>query len=366
MAKGKGVRPEVFFLDYRSNVDVVGGVKKLFKRAGLSEVVRGRVAVKLHIGEWGNITYLRPPLVKAVVDAVKEAGGEPFLTDTTTLYPKQRFTVEGCRLTAAIHGFTEALGASFMVADAPDGFAGVEVEAPRLLDGCRLRGLPLASAIAQADSLILVVHAKGHLMTGFGGALKHAAMGCVTKAGKAAQHAAMDLLYEPSKCDGCGACVEACPFHALRLEGGLVVRDGARCMHCNACLFTCSKGAWSWSEEGKARFQLYLAHAAAAVLSWFSGRLGVVSFVQDVTPLCDCATPAGVPLIPDVGVLASLDPVAVDAASLHLIDVAAERSWHEARPPNFLAKVTGVDPWAHVKLAERLGVGSTSYRLVEL
>jgi len=221
---GEGVKPEVFFLSYSSNVDVVNGVKKLFKQAGLSEVVKGRVAVKLHIGEWGNITYLRPPLVKAVVDAVKESGGEPFLTDTTTLYPKQRFTVDGCRLTATLHGFTEALGASFVVADAPDGFAGVEVEAPRILDGCPLRTVPLASAIAEADSLILVVPAKGHLMAGFGGALKHAAMGCVTKAGKAAQHAAMDLYYDPSRCDGCGACVEACPFQALRLEGGLVVR----------------------------------------------------------------------------------------------------------------------------------------------
>ena len=253
-----------------------------------------------------------------------------------------------------------------MVADAPDGFAGVEVEVPKTLEGCSLRKVPLASAIAEADSLILVVHVKGHLMAGFGGAIKHAAMGCVTKAGKAAQHAACDLLYDPARCNGCGACVEACPFQALRLEEGKVVRDEARCLHCNTCLFACPNQAWSWVDGGRERFQVYLAHAASAVFNYFSGRLGVVSFIQDVTPLCGCATPAGIPLVPDVGVLASLDPVAVDAASLHLVDLAAERSWHEARPPNFLAKVTGVDPWIHVKLAEELGVGSMKYRLVKL
>ena len=187
------MEPEVYFLDYRSSTDVIGGIRELFKRAGLSSVVKGKVAVKVHIGEWGNITYVRPPLVKAVVDAVKEAGGDPFLTETTTLYPGRRFTVKDCEATAALHGFTGALGAPFIVADAPDGFAGMDIPAPGLPEA-PFKSIPLASAIAKADSLILVVHAKGHLLTGFGGALKHAAMGCVTKAGKAVQHAACEVL----------------------------------------------------------------------------------------------------------------------------------------------------------------------------
>lgn len=347
-------------------MDVLEGIKRLFKEAGLDSFVKGRVAVKLHIGEWGNITHVRPSQVKVVVDAIKDAGGMPFLTETTTLYPGERFTVEGCRRVATLHGFTDALGAPFVVADAPDGFAGINVPVPGHVGEPPFKEVPIASAIAKADALVLIVHAKGHLITGFGGALKHAAMGCVTKPGKAVQHAACELVYDPSKCDACGLCVEKCPFHALRIEGGVVAREGSKCMYCNTCLFECPKQAWSWAEGSKEKMQVRLAYAAAAVFNYFAGRVGIISFVENITPLCDCATPAGVPLIPDVGVLASLDPVAIDAASLHLIDVAAERSWHESRPPNFLSKVAGVDPWVHIKLAEELGVGSRNYRLVRL
>lgn len=359
------MRPEVHFLDYGKGEDVLEGIKRLFKEAGLSSFIKGRVAVKLHIGEWGNITHIRPSQVKAVIDAVKDAGGAPFLTETTTLYPGERFTVEGCRRVAALHGFTDALGAPFIVADSPDGFAGINVRVPNSKGEPPFKEVPIASAIAKADALILIVHAKGHLITGFGGALKHAAMGCVTKLGKAIQHAACELVYNSSKCNVCGICVEACPFQALRIEGEGIVRDEGKCMYCNTCLFECPRQAWSWAEGSKERMQVYLAYAAAAVFNYFAGRVGILSFVENVTPLCDCAAPAGVPLVPDVGVLASTDPVAIDAASLHLIDLAAEKSWHGARPPNFLGKVTGVDPWIHIKLAEELGVGSRDYRLVE-
>lgn len=360
------MRSKVYFLDYGKGEDVLEGIKRLFREAGLSGFVKGRVAVKLHIGEWGNVTHVRPSQVKAVVDAIKDAGGTPFLTETTTLYPGERFTDEGCRRVAALHGFTNALGAPFVVADAPDGFAGVNVSVPDCMGKPPFREVPIASAIAEADALILVVHAKGHLITGFGGALKHAAMGCVTKLGKAIQHAACELVCDPSKCDACGLCAEECPFQALSIEGGVVVREQSRCMHCNTCLFECPRQAWSWAEGSKERLQERLAYAAAAVFSYFAGRVGIVSFIQDVTPLCDCAAPAGVPLIQDVGALASSDPVAIDSAALHLIDAAAEKSWHEARPPNFLGKVTGVDPWIHIRVAEELGVGSRDYRLVRL
>ncbi|MCX8204168.1 MAG: DUF362 domain-containing protein [Candidatus Nezhaarchaeota archaeon] len=361
------MRPEVYFLDYgRGDLDVLEGLKSLFKEAGLSSLVKGRVAVKVHIGEWGNITHVRPSQVKAVVDAIKDAGGTPFLTETTTLYPGRRFTAEGCRDVATLHGFTDALGAPFIVADAPNGFAGVNVSTSGLRGNPPFKEISIASAIAKADALILVVHAKGHLITGFGGALKHAAMGCVTKTGKAAQHAACRLVHSPSKCDACGLCVEMCPFKALRIEEKVVAKEESRCLHCNTCLFECPRKAWSWAEDAKEKMQEYLAYAAAAVFNYFSNRVGIVSFVQDVTPLCDCASPAGVPLVPDIGVLASLDPVAIDAAALHLIDAAAEGSWCKEKPPNFLSKVAGVDAWIHIKLAEELGVGSTNYRLVEL
>ncbi len=358
--------PEVYFLDYSKDTDVLEGLRELFEKAGFAKALKGKVAVKVHIGERGNITYLRPILVHRAVELVKEIGGEPFIVETTTLYPKHRFTVEDCYRTAELHGFTEKLGAPFVVGDAPNGYAGVKVKIDKSIEGCSLNEVEIASAIAKADSLLLIVHAKGHLLAGFGGALKHAAMGCVTKRSKAAQHAACGLVFDAEKCDGCGICAESCPFQALKVEDGKAVRDPSKCMYCNTCLFTCPNGAWSWPEEGKERFQVYLAHAAYAVLKQFKDRIAILSFVQDVTPLCDCATPAGRPLIPDVGVLASLDPVAIDAAALDLIEAAAVHSWHEAKPPNFLAKVNGTDPRRHLEIAKELGVGETIYRLITL
>ncbi|RLF14866.1 MAG: 4Fe-4S ferredoxin [Thermoprotei archaeon] len=355
---------EVYFLDYSKGYDILEGIKRLFREAGFGRVLKGKVAVKVHIGEMGNTTYLRPVFVRVALEALKEIGCDAFITETTTLYPKRRFTPEGCYEVAQLHGFTEKLGAPFIVADGEG--QGVKVKVDRQVEGCELGEVEVAPAIAKADSLLLLVHAKGHLLAGFGGALKHLAMGCVTKASKAAQHAACGLKFNAELCNGCGKCVEACPFDALRLEDGRPMRDLAKCMHCNSCMFACPNGAWSWPEEGKAGFQVYLAHAAYAVANFFRGRLAVLSFVQDVTPLCDCATPAGRPLVPDVGVLASLDPVATDAAALDLIDVAASVTWHSARPPNFLSKVNGVDPKSHLRVAERLGVGSTLYRLITL
>lgn len=357
---------QVYFYDYGRGGSIADGLKSLFDGAGLSKVLKGRVAVKVHIGERGNLTYLRPSLIYHIIKLVKESRLDPFMVETTTLYHKHRFTAEECYLTAKLNGFTEELGAPFIVGDGPQGYSGVKLKVDKAIGGCTLSEIEVASAIAEADSLLLVVHAKGHALSCFGGALKHAAMGCTTKRSKAIQHAACGLTFHAEKCSGCGICIETCPFQALKLSGDKVMRDPSRCMYCNECLFACPNNAWAWPEEGKRIFQIYLAHAAYVVLKRFTSRLAIFSFIQDVTPLCDCTTFVTKPLIPNVGILASLDPVAIDAAALDLIEENAKFSWHEAKPPNFLAKVVGVDPWIHVKVAEELGAGSVNYELIKV
>ncbi|WP_309493129.1 DUF362 domain-containing protein [Candidatus Hecatella orcuttiae] len=361
---------EVYFFDYGKGTSILPGLEKLFYSSGMAEVAApgARVAVKVHMGERGNLTYLRPPIVRKVVELVKAVGGVPFVADTTVLYPQKRFTARDCLETAAYNGFTpETVGAPIVIADGEDGYQGVSVEVERTVDGCRLREVKVASAFLEADAMIVLSHAKGHLLSGFGGALKNLAMGCTTKHGKAAQHASHGLGFDGSKCDGCGKCVEACVYAALRLEGGKAVRDLEKCMHCCNCLFVCEKNAFYWPEGCRDVFQVYIAHAAYAVAKVFKkGRMGFLNFVQDVTSRCDCCTTAEKAVTQDVGILASSDPVAVDKASVDLIDQAPKLAQLPHDPPDILGKINGTNSLIQLRTAQKLGLGSLKYELTTI
>src|SRR4030042_2475288 len=203
------------------------------------------------------------------------------------------------------------------------------------------------------------------MLSCFGGAIKNLAMGCVTKKSKSEQHKANPPLLDESKCDGCEACVKVCPIEAITLEEGKPKRDIEKCIYCSTCLFECPSGAMFWKQRNKERFQVYLAHAASAVWHRFKGRIGFINFVQDVTPHCDCAAPAGKPVVPDVGILASLDPVAIDKASLDLIDQSPTiLSPILLPPPDILGKMHQTDSLVQLRVAQRLGRGSLDYTLI--
>jgi len=365
---GRGITSEVFFQDYSRGEDIRDGLEKIFLRSGLSKIVpmSGTVAVKVHMGERGNVTYLRPVFVRMIVDLIRKIGGSPFVTDTTALYPKGRFTAHEYLKTAAFNGFTkETVGAPIVIADGEDGYDGTPVQLKRSLDGCRLREIKVASAILKADAMVVLSHVKGHQLSGVGGAIKNLAMGCVTKEGKAAQHIMNPPTLDEARCNACGICVKVCPFDALTMRKNRLARNLGRCMYCSNCLFSCPQGALFWPEGGKAKFQVYLAHAAYGVLTAIDKRrIGYLNFIQDVTPHCDCCTPAGQPLVMDVGILAALDPVAIDKASLDLIDRAPRiPSLPMADSPDLLGRINETDSLIHLRTAQKLGVGSLDYRL---
>ena len=217
---------DVYFLDYSRGGSVLQGLKSLFHEANLTGVipVDGSVAVKLHMGELGNITYLRPILVRRVVDLLRRAGGKPFVTDTTALYPGGRDTPQKYLATAATNGFLEqSVNAPIIIADGGDDL-GVPVAVDGV-EGCELTEVRVASRIYHADSLIVLTHFKGHMQTGFGGALKNMGMGCVVKETKKAQHRVNTPLLDESLCDGCGICIGSCPRGALWLEDDKPRRD---------------------------------------------------------------------------------------------------------------------------------------------
>jgi len=360
---------KVLFLDYSQEIDVLPGIERLCRESGILKAIsRGdSVAVKLHMGELGNVTYLRPAFVRKVVDVVKRRGGRPFVTDTVSLYPGGRDTESKYLSTAAYNGFVkESVGAPIMIADG-DGYDGRPVVVEDSVGGCDLREVEVAPRIYEADFLLVLSHVKGHMITGFGGAVKNLGMGCVTKRSKREQHRVCPALLDDAKCDGCEGCLEACPAEALSMRGGKPQRDSEKCIYCSTCLFACSRKALSWERSNKERFQVYLAHAAAAVMRGFKQRVGFINFVQDVTPHCDCAAPAGRALFPDIGVLASIDPVAVDKASLDLID----RARMIGDPttisgPDKLGKWHHVDSLVQLKTAQQLGMGSLDYSLKTL
>ena len=360
-------RSEVFFFPYDTGRAFLKGLKVLF--SSICGVVSegDSVAVKVHMGEYGGSTYLRPPLVRRVCDLIKEAGARPFVTDTTTLYPGRRFTARQYRATAAFNGFTEeSMGVPVVIAGGEEGHDGEWVDIPVRVSDCCLERVKVASEILRADSMIVVTHAKGHPVASFGGSIKNVAMGCVTKESKAAQHRVNRGVIDISKCSGCGQCVEACPYGCMSLQDEKMARDEEKCMNCNRCFYLCPEGVFCLPPRAKEKLQVCLAHSAAGVLSRFRYRVAFINFIQDVTPLCDCVVPSGLPVVPDIGILASTDVVAIDRASLDLIGRAKPTGkFAGITSPDILGAIHGADSLIRMRVAQELGLGSMEYALKE-
>jgi hypothetical protein len=320
------------------------------------------------MGEYGNSTYLRPSLVRRVCDLIKDVGGKPFVTDTTTLYHWRRFTASQYLATAACNGFTrESLEAPVIIADGEEGYDGEWVDIPKQVSDCSLDKVNIARAILNANSMIVLSHFKGHEYSGFGGSIKNVGMGCVTKESKAAQHRANRAEIDLSRCTGCGECVDACLFGALSIVQDKARRDEAKCNNCNDCFSACPQEALYFPPQARERFQVYLAHSAAGVLNRFRDKVAFINFIQDVTPRCDCETPAGLPVIPDIGILSSVDVVAIDKASSDL--VAKTRpigKYSYISSPDILGEINETDSLIQVRVAQELGLGNMAYELSQV
>jgi uncharacterized Fe-S center protein len=360
-------RSEVFFFPYDRRRAFLKGLRTLFSSVGHVVSAGDSVAVKVHMGEYGGSGYLQPPIVRRVCDLIKEADGKPFVTDTTTLYPLGRFTASQYLATAARNGFTEeSMGAPVVIADGEQGYDGEWVVVPGQVSGCSLDRIKIASKIFGADSMVVLSHLKGHELAGFGGSIKNVAMGCVTKESKGAQHRANRAVMDISRCNGCGQCVEGCSFRALSLVEEKIVRDEEKCMDCSHCVYLCPEDVYSLPAGAKERFQVFLAHAAAGVLGRFQSKVAFINFVQDVTRLCDCVSPSGFPVVPDIGILASMDVVAVDKASLDLIGQTRPLGkFADISSPDILGKINGTDSMVQIKTAHELGLGNMTYELKE-
>lgn len=298
---------------------------RLLKTAGLGKLdLEGKfVAIKMHFGEAGCLAYLRPNWVKTLVDAVKALGGRPFLTDANTLYVgRRKDALEHLEL-AWENGFSPfAVGCPILIAD---GLRGTDDVAVPLPDGTYVKEAFIGRAIVDADVVISLTHFKCHEMTGIGGALKNLGMGCGSRAGKKAMHSSVHPQVNAALCVGCGRCARECAHGACTLaaRGKRAVAhiDPVRCVGCGRCIGACNRDAVEsdFGEPCTAMQGKIAEYAAAAVRGKPSFH---VSFVCDVSPHCDCHGMNDVPLVPDLGMAASCDPVALDQACADLCNAA--------------------------------------------
>ena len=366
-------RAMVYFTDFRMKIgqNHESKLRKLMKAAGMDKIdFDGKyVAIKIHFGELGNLAFLRPNFAKYVADYVKELGGKPFLTDCNTLYVGSRKNALYHLDTANINGFNPmSTGCQILIGDGLKGTD--EVEVP-VAGGVLCKTAKIGRAIMDADIVISLNHFKGHEATGFGGALKNLGMGCGSRAGKMEMHSYGKPYVEQENCIGCKACARVCAHDAPQFGAdGNATIDHDKCVGCGRCIGVCPKDAVCAGESDSFdNLNRKIAEYAKAVVD---GRPNFhINIVNQVSPNCDCHSESDAAIVPDVGMFASFDPVAIDVAS------AAAVNRQPVNPMSILRERAGWDdrfngthPTTNWRVgtqhAEDIGLGTQEYELITL
>lgn len=310
-------KAKVYYTDFRAKIGegLPTKLKRLIKAAGIGDIdMDGKfVAVKMHFGELGNLSFLRPNYARAVVDVVKELGGVPFLTDCNTLYPGSRKNAIEHLYCAWENGFTPmTVGCPVIIGDGLKGTDDIEVpvEGGEYIDKAMI-----GRAVMDADVFISLSHFKGHETTGFGGAIKNIGMGCGSRAGKKAQHMNGQPEIDPELCRGCRACMKECANNGLSFGENTrkMSIDTENCVGCGRCIGACNFDAIAFANYAATKdLNCRMAEYTKAVIQ---NRPNFhVSLIVDVSPNCDCHAENDVPILPNIGMFASFDPLALDQA----------------------------------------------------
>lgn len=313
-------KSKVYFTDFRvKNKNMQKKLLQLIKNAGIGDIdFKDKfVAVKIHFGELGNLGYIKHQYAKTVCDYIKEQGGWPFLTDANTLYVGSRNNALNHLDCAYLNGFNPlSTGVQTIIADGLRGTDEREVK----VDGAKHCPVAkIAAAIAEADVIISMSHSKGHQAAGYGGTFKNIGMGCGSKKGKMEMHSASTPLISKKRCIGCGMCVEHCANNGVNIIDGKAIINEDNCVGCGYCFSYCPHGAINckW-DEANVVLNEKIAEYSKAVLD--KKPSFHINFVQNVSPNCDCKPANDVGMIPDVGIFASFDPVALDQACMDSIN----------------------------------------------
>jgi hypothetical protein len=350
------------------------GLERLAKKLDFASAIAQNeyVAIKTHFGSWGAHRIIRPRFLRILADAVKAVGGKPFVCDTVRIKGWDYLEV------ANQNGINpQSVGCPVILADGLFGCDSIEVQA-----GPALGSVNIATALYDAPAMIVVSHCKGHIQAGYGGAIKNLAMGGAAGSHRSGEwqkarghlHAATDASFitrDPDLCTLCLQCMHVCPLEAISEVDGELVVDDEKCWRCGRCERVCPEGAIRLDKRSEDDFQMGLAEGAQAVLSTFEpGKVLYFNFTLEVQPECDCMPTADTPVVQDQGILASRDVVAVEQATLELINNAVPLPGSLAQDEGIevgqkvLAEILGVDGQLHVDAAAQIGLGSKQYELV--
>ena len=374
-------KSKVYWTDFRT-VAFGDGVpvklKNLIKKAGIEQInMKDKfVAIKMHFGERGNVAFLRPNYARVVVDIVKELGGKPFLTDCNTMYPGTRKNALEHLECAWENGFTPlTVGCPLIIADGLKGQDEAEVPVEGAV---HVKKAKIGKAIMDADIFISLSHFKGHEMTGFGGTMKNIGMGSGSRAGKCEQHSDGKAMIDESLCRACKRCLKECANNGLKFDENKkkMTVDANNCVGCGRCLGSCNFDAIYFENDTALKdLNEKMAEYTKAVVD---GRPNFhISLIMDVSPNCDCHPENDVPIIPDIGMFCSFDPVALDKACVDMCmkqekfdNTLLTEVMNENGNKDLGDHFTNLNPNTNWKdclnHAEKIGLGSQDYELIKI
>ena len=371
-------KAKVYYSDFRTKQGegLPTKLKRLIKKAGIDQIdMEGKfVAIKMHFGELGNLSFLRPNYAKAVADVVKELGGKPFLTDCNTLYPGSRKNALEHLYCAWENGFTPmSVGCPILIGD---GLKGTDDISVPVEGGEYIKEAKIGRAIMDADIFISLNHFKGHEMTGFGGAIKNIGMGCGSRAGKKEQHSNGKPVLDSDLCRGCRLCQKECANNGLIFDEQTkkMSVELSNCVGCGRCIGACAFDAIRFPSDAAVKeLNCRMAEYTKAVVD---GRPNFhISLVMDVSPHCDCHCENDAPILPDVGMFASFDPLALDRACVDaclkcepmpnslLSERMSEKDFVD-RHDHFENTTVNSEYKTCLEHAEKIGLGTSDYELI--
>lgn len=340
------------------NKQIAQKVQRLFHKLGMEDKLDKDtfVGLKIHFGEEGNEGHIKPPWLSDLIQLLKGKTDKLFLTDTSTLYRGKRNHAIDHHEIAWRHGFRlEKLGVPVILLDGLIGRENEEIQ----VDLPRVSSAKIARGFLDTDALVCLSHFTGHVLTGFGAAIKNMGMGCASRAGKMEQHSDVHPWVNQKKCKNCSLCYDICPTEAIVEDNGKALIIERKCIGCGECLVVCKPGAIKlrWDQDNR-RVQEKMAEYAHTAQNLFQSRIGYINFLLQVTSDCDCMGDNQKIITEDIGLLASVDPVALDQASVDLII--------QKNNKDVLRESNDIDWSVQIKHAEKIGMGTTDYELEEL